>query len=441
MGVIVAFIGYKNGVEKDGETFITKEKCMFNNHEKINEEIIKLRKKINEADKAYYVDSNPIMSDLEYDGIFNKLLELEKKYPEFSDLNSPTKRIGSDIDNTLPESEHSVPILSLDKCYKTGELMDWIKKNVEKLNKRIEVVIEPKIDGASIVIYYKNGRLDKALTRGNGYIGNDITENIKTIGSVPLIINENINLAVRGEVFLNIDDFRVFNEKYADSKYSNPRNLASGAIRRQKSKETALFPLNIFIYEGYYENINFKNHIEILINLKKLGFPINDNMGYFSDEINLDQKLPFKNMISGKFAKIPEYINKIGEVRKSFKYEIDGLVIKINDLESRKELGFTQHHPRWAIAYKFEAPLAETKVTSIDIQIGRGGRATPVANLIPVKLTGSVISRATLHNQEYINALGINEGDLVTISKRGDVIRQLKKEGIYYNFDIVPDSF
>lgn len=388
----------------------------------IKKEIEILKIKIFEAERAYYVDANPIMSDLEYDRLFDRLLKLEEEYPEFCDPNSPTKRIGSDIDNTLPEREHTIPVLSLDKCYGINDLMDWIKKNRDKLNKKIEIIIDPKIDGAGIVLYYQNGRLDRALTRGNGYIGNDITENVKTIGSVPLIIDDKNDLAVRGEVFINNNDFKIFNEKYAGGKYSNPRNLASGAIRRIKSKESALFPLNIIIYEGYYSNIQMNTHLETLINLKQLGFPINDHLGYFSNQVDLNMSLPFKNFKIGNIDELPEYVNKLKNERKNFNYNIDGLVIKINDLESIEKLGFTQHHPRWAIAYKFEAPIAETKVISIDVQIGRGGRVTPVANLVPVELAGSTISRATLHNQEYINSLGINKDDLVTISKRGDVI-------------------
>ncbi len=275
--------------------------------------------------------------------------------------------------------------------------------------------------------------MDRALTRGNGYIGNDITENIKTIGSVPLFIEEKSDVTVRGEVFISKNDFKKFNDKFADGKYSNPRNLASGAVRRQKSKEAALFPLDVFIYEGSYDNLKFKNHLDVLINLKKLGFPLNDNLGYFSDRNNYHEVLPFKKIKIGSINDIPEYINEISNKRENFQYEIDGLVIKINELDSREILGLTQHHPRWAIAYKFEAPLTDTKVVSIDIQIGRGGRVTPVANLIPVKLSGSIISRATLHNQEYINSLGVNEGDIVTVSKRGDVIPAVEEVIEKYN--------
>ena len=395
---------------------------MQEDNNKIKDEIHSLRNSLLKADKAYYVDSSPIMSDAEYDKLFDRLLSLEQEYPEFYDANSPTVRVGSDIDSTLPEREHSIPILSLDKCYSLDDLMDWINKIKAKLTNEVEIVIEPKIDGAGVVLYYENGRLDRVLTRGNGFFGNEITENIKTIRSVPLFIDDKDSLAVRGEVFIKKDEFKIFNEKYAEGKYSNPRNLASGSMKRQKSKKTALFPLNILIYEGFYEKSKINNHIGILINLKKLGFPLNDNLGFFSDNIDSARSQPFKNAKGGKIDDIPEYIEHFKSIRNDLQYEIDGLVIKINDIESREKLGYTQHHPRWAIAYKFDAPLAETILTSIDVQIGRGGRVTPVANLKPVELSGSIISRAPLHNQEYIDSLGVNEGDTVTISKRGDVI-------------------
>jgi DNA ligase (NAD+) len=395
---------------------------MPENNDNIKNEINELIKKLTEAEKAYYIDSKPVMTDIEYDKLYDRLKKLEGEYPQFKDAGSPTTRVGSDIDNELPEKPHSIPVLSLDKCYSTEEIKDWINKSGAKISEKIEIVIEPKIDGASVVLYYEEGKLKSALTRGNGSIGNEITENIKTIRSVPLEIDYKEKLAVRGEVYIKKEDFKTFNEKYADGQYSNPRNLASGSIRRQKSKEAAKFPLNIFLYEGFFYDNKINNHLENLIFLKKLGFPLNDNLGYFSDNEGSSTNLPFKNSTGGRISDIQEYVGNFSRIRKTLAYEIDGLVIKINDLKSREELGFTQHHPRWAIAFKFDAPLAETKVVSIVVQIGRGGRATPVANLEPVELSGSVISRATLHNQDYINSIGVNAGDTVSISKRGDVI-------------------
>jgi DNA ligase (NAD+) len=387
----------------------------------ISNEIDTLRVKINDADRAYYVESSPIMSDLEYDALFDRLVKLEREHPQFLDPNSPTVRVGSDISADLPERDHSVPVLSLDKMYSTNDCIDWVSKTALKTGGTIELVVEPKIDGAGVVLYYENGKLDRALTRGNGYTGNDITSNIRTIKSVPLVIEYTRSLAVRGEVYINNDSFETFNRKYADGRYSNPRNLASGAVRRQKSNESAIFPLEIFIYEGWFSEPPYTSHIDNLIYLRKLGFHLNDHIGWFS-ESEPDKALPFPHAVTGTLENLPSFIESMTAARPGLPYDIDGLVIKINNLADRDTLGFTQHHPRWAIAYKFESPQAETTVVSISVQVGRAGKLTPVANLEPVELAGSVISRATLHNQDYIDALGLNSNDKVTISKRGDVI-------------------
>lgn len=394
---------------------------MSENMEEIENEIKSIREKLREADRAYYVDARPLMSDREYDNLFDTLKEFEEKYPQFEDPSSPTKRIGSDIDNQLPEREHWIPVLSLDKCYAREDLLKWIEKLETKFPGRIEVSVEPKIDGTGVVLYYNEGRLQYALTRGNGMAGNEITENIKTIGSVPLTVEEQGEFAVRGEVYMDNEDFDVFNKKYAEGQYANPRNLASGSLRRQKSSQTARFPLKLFVYEGFFKARSFSHHVDNFLYLKKMGFPLNDHFGFFSDKEEIPE-VPFAKSVAGSREEIADYVSGFSAVRKELAYDIDGLVIKINDLALREELGFTKHHPRWAIAFKFDAPLAQTVINSIDIQVGRGGRITPVANLEPVKLSGSLISRATLHNQDYINALEVNIGDQVSISKRGDVI-------------------
>ncbi len=387
----------------------------------ILDEIIKLREKIKEADKAYYVDSNPIMSDKDYDLLFDKLKKIEKEHPEYDDPLSPIKRVGSDLDTSLEERKHSIPVLSLDKAYSVDDVKSWIEKTEKKVNSDLSLVVEPKIDGLSVVLYYNNGGLEYGLTRGNGEVGNDITNNLKTIKSIPLTTNYKKKFAVRGEVFMKREQFAEFNEKYANGLYSNPRNLASGAIKRIKSSETALFPLSIFVYELFLlEDKEFDSHIDSLSFLKSEGFLVNDYLGFFSN----GEKKSFssKEFVTGSLYDSVSYVDNFKNIRKNIPYDIDGLVIKIDSLPDRDKLGFTEHHPRWAIAFKFEAPLAETVVESIDVQIGRGGRATPVANLKPVELAGSTIARATLHNQDYIDAIGVNIGDTVSISKRGDVI-------------------
>lgn len=392
--------------------------------EEIRRRMKKLQEKIIEAEKAYYIDAAPIMTDIAYDKLFDTLVKLEEEYPEWKDPCSPTTRIGSDMDNALPERKHSVPVLSLDKCYSVDDLMNWTEKMEEKFPGKIELVVEPKIDGSGVVLYYENGELVMALTRGNGYIGNDITENVKTIRSIPLKIADKRKLAVRGEIYITRDDFEKYNAAHGENNYANPRNLASGCSRRLKSKEVALCPLRVFVYECFTDaSLEFVTHIESILFLKNNGFPVNPYLGFFGNHGGKNEKIdPLEKGEIGTLREIPDYVERFKEIRKKLNYDIDGLVIKINNLAIREELGLTNHHPRWAIAYKFDAPLAQTKVEDIIFQVGRGGRITPVAILEPVGLAGSTIARATLHNEDYLNMLGINVGDLVTISKRGDII-------------------
>lgn len=390
-------------------------------------EITELRQQVAQAQRAYYIDAKPIMNDAEFDALFDKLLKLEQEHPELYDANSPTAKVGSDIDNELPEREHSIPVLSLDKCYSAEEMLSWIKRIQDKFPSQIELSVEPKIDGSGVVLYYDNGELQYALTRGNGYIGNDITANIKTVRNIPLKIKYKGKVAVRGEVYITVKDFEDYNKKFGNNQYANPRNLASGCSRRLKSSEVADCPLRIFVYECFPENQIFSNHLESMIFMKENGLPVNSYFGFFtsqniSDELRDKIILSFPNNTIGSIGDASDYLLKFSQIRKTLEYDIDGLVIKINDMKLREKLGMTEHHPRWAIAYKFDAPMAQTKVQGITFQVGRGGRITPVAQLEPVELAGSVISRATLHNEDYIQMLGINIGDTVNISKRGDVI-------------------
>lgn len=390
-------------------------------------EITELRRRVAHAQRAYYVDAKPIMSDAEFDALFDTLLKLEQEHPELYDANSPTAKVGSDIDNELPEREHSIPVLSLDKCYSAEEMLVWIKRVQDKFPAQIELSIEPKIDGSGVVLYYDNGELQYALTRGNGYIGNDITANIKTVRNIPLKIGYKGKVAVRGEIYITAKDFKEYNRNFGNNQYANPRNLASGCSRRLKSSEVADCPLRIFVYECFPENRIFSSHLESMIFMKENGLPINSYFGFFtsqniSDELRDKIILSFPNNTIGSIGDVPNYLLQFSQIRKNLEYDIDGLVIKVNDMNLREKLGMTEHHPRWAIAYKFDAPMAQTKVHGITFQVGRGGRITPVALLEPVELAGSVISRATLHNEDYIQMLGINIGDTVHISKRGDVI-------------------
>lgn len=352
----------------------------------------------------YYIESKPKIPDSKYDTIFNNLIELEKKYPEFNDINSPTKRIGSDLNCDLPETKHTINVLSLGNVYSTDELVKWLELRTKDIGSEFEIVIELKIDGLSIVLYYEEGNLIKAVTRGNGVIGNDIIHNVRTIKTIPLMMSKKINLVSRGEIYLPKDKFKEYNKKCGGI-YANARNLAAGTVRRKKSENVASVPLSCFIYEGYFDNNNIKTHQNILEELQNLGFNTNPNIHIIKSS-----------------EKISKFIEDLKSKRDSLNYDIDGLVIKINDLSIRNKLGETSHHPKWAISLKFEAPQCSTVVKDITIQVGRTGRITPVTFLKPVFLSGSTIKKATLHNQDYVNLLEIAKEDTVSISKRGDVI-------------------
>jgi DNA ligase (NAD+) len=389
----------------------------------IKKRIEELSKELLRHQYLYYVKAEPEISDREYDRMYDDLVELEKKYPGLVLENSPTKRVGSDLDNAFPEKEHTIPVLSLDKEYTSEELEKWLTKTIKNANRELSFVVEEKIDGASIVLYYKTGQLESALTRGNGIVGNDVIENVRTIKQVPLVTDENSDFTVRGEIYIKKSDFNTYNQTF-ENKYSNPRNLAAGSLRNIKSSVVANVPLNIFTYELFYEKAIINDHILALSRLKELGFRINNSMGFFSDNKEkialVREKLP--GITTGAVKDLAAYVKERRAVRDRLDYEIDGLVVKVNELDVRETLGYTSHHPRWAIAFKFDAPTAQTKLIDIQVQVGRNGRVTPVGILEPVKIAGSVVARATLHNQEYIDMLELGRGDLVSISKRGDII-------------------
>ncbi len=382
--------------------------------------------------RAYYVEGKPLVSDLEYDRLFDMLKRIEEENPSFVFPDSPTLRVGSDLTNDFPEVRHTIPVLSLDKAYSTSEVLAFFEKNIRKEESMLSFVAEEKIDGVSMVLYYENGILVRAVTRGNGEVGNDVTPNIRTIGSVPLSLPEPLTIAVRGEVFIRKEDFERINSTLEDDeKSANARNLAAGAIRRQKSGEAKLVPLDIFCYEGFWrdEKKTPEDHLHILAKLKELGFKTDPDIAYFASTKEKAEEALSSASLAGRcyaFSQMEEYIKYKTDGRKDLPYEIDGLVFKVNELDVRARLGYTEHHPRWAIAYKFESPEAVSKLLSITCQVGRTGRITPVAELNPVQLGGSTIKRATLHNQEYIDSLELAIGDTVSIVKRGDVIPQVE---------------
>ncbi len=396
------------------------------NHDQARQEVQELAELLRRYQYEYFIEGQPSVSDREYDRLFDRLAEIEQRYPDLKQPDSPTQRVGSDLTESFPEVEHTVPVLSLDKAYTAEEVRDWIRRTSERSGRALTFVVEEKIDGVSIVLYYENGRLVRAVTRGNGFVGNDITGNVKTIPTVPLRLPEAVDVAVRGEIYLPKNRFQELN-RTMETPYANPRNLAAGTLRRIKSSEVARVPLNIFAYEGYFPEEQM-SHIEVLDKLKALEFRVSKRIGVFSNRLSpqeLRRQYPEWNF--GHFDDLPNYIQTATAQRDSLEYEIDGLVVKVNELQVREQLGYTGHHPRWAIAYKFESPQGTTTIKSIDVQVGRTGRITPVARVEPVQIGGSTISNVTLHNQSYIEMLEIAEGDQVTVSRRGDVIPAVEK--------------
>jgi DNA ligase (NAD+) len=394
--------------------------------EQAKQEIEALCEKLSRCQYEYFVLSRPSISDREYDRLFDRLLELERAFPAYRRTDSPTQRIGSDLTHELPEVRHTIPVLSLDKAYTAEDLESWTVKAGKNAGQSLSYTVEEKIDGASIVLYYEEGLLARAVTRGNGIVGNDVTANVRTIGAVPLRLNRRVNVAVRGEIFLPLSLFARINSEQ-EIPYANPRNLAAGTLRRVKSVDVAKVPLDIFVYEGHFPTPP-RTHVEVLESLEQLGFKLNPDTALFSEQNDPEAvRKRHPGWSVGRVADIPGYLELARRRRGDRDHEIDGLVIKVNELPARESLGFTGHHPRWAIAYKFEAPEAESVVENIEVQVGRTGRITPVARIKPVLLSGSTISNATLHNQDYVDLLELAIGDRVSVSKRGDVIPAVER--------------
>ena len=385
-----------------------------------------LSRLLREYQRAYFVESRPLVPDSAYDALFDELRAIEQEYPDLALPDSPTRRVGSDLTQELPEAPHSIPVLSLDKSYTGEELAAWIAKTARNAGEALSFVCEQKIDGASIVLYYEKGMLARAVTRGNGLVGNDVTGNVKTIGAVPLRLARPVTVAVRGEIFLARSLFDSINEK-EEEPYANPRNFASGTLRRVKSSEVAGIPLSIYVYEGFFDKQPDTHH-EILEQLEELGFRLNPRVGFFSDgpsRASVKSRHPAWH--TGSLKEIPGFIEAERKGRAGLDYEIDGMVVKVDEVSVRERLGYTGHHPRWAIAFKFESPEGATTVRAIEVQVGRTGRITPVARVEPVKISGTTIANVTLHNQEYIDMLELAVGDRVAVSRRGDVIPAVER--------------
>jgi DNA ligase (NAD+) len=395
-------------------------------HREAEKRVAQLSRALAEHQRAYFIESKPLVSDSEYDRLFDELAGLEHEHPDLARPDSPTRRVGSDLSQELPEVPHTIPVLSLDKSYTAEELSGWITKTSRNAGEQLSFVCEEKIDGASIVLTYEDGLLVRAVTRGNGLVGNDVTGNVRTIDAVPLRLTRPVSMAARGEVFLPRSLFESINAGMEEP-YASPRNLASGTLRRVKSSEAAGVPLSIFVYEGYFEQ-QPDTHRAILEQLEALGFRLNPRVGFFSGTGDLGSvRARHPSWRTGSIEGIPEYLAAERQERSGLDYDIDGIVVKVDEMPFREPLGYTGHHPRWAIAFKFESPQGATTVKAIEVQVGRTGRVTPVARVEPVRISGATISNVTLHNQEYIDMLELAVGDRVAVSRRGDVIPAVER--------------
>lgn len=378
----------------------------------------KAKKRIDELNKLtkyyagkYYDDDNPEISDFEYDMLMNELKNLEKEFPEFISKDSLTQKVGGTVKEGFEKVTHIVPLQSLQDVFSFDELYSFDEK-MKKFDSKIKYVVETKIDGLSVALEYKNGEFIKGATRGNGQVGEDITDNLKTIKNIPQRLKEKIDIVVRGEVFISKKDFDELNEKQdEDNKFANARNLAAGSLRQLDSQITATRPLDIYIFNVQKsDDIKFKSHYESLIYLEKLGFNVNP------------VKIPCKNINEAVKA-----IEKIGQDREKIPFGIDGAVIKVDDLNLREEIGTTFKTPKWAIAYKYPPEQKETILKDIICNVGRTGVITPMAILEPVVVAGSKISKTTLHNEDFIKEKDLRIGDHILIQKAGDVIPEVVK--------------
>lgn len=374
----------------------------------VQEEISKLVSLLNKYSYDYYVEDNPQISDTEYDTLYKQLEKLEEKYPEFILENSPTQRVGDKILDEFEKITHKVPMLSLSNTFSTEDLRDFDAR-VSKLvpGQDVEYICELKIDGLAISIIYENGKLVSAATRGDGSVGEDVTENIKTIFSIPKVLKDNRTFEVRGEVYLPRKSFELLNaerESNNEVLFANPRNAAAGSLRQLDSKITAKRRLSAFIYSivGDDNIISQENALNIA---KEYDLPVNPNFKLCK---NIDEVI--------------EYINYWTEHKKDLPYDIDGIVIKVNSYDTQEEVGYTQKSPRWATAYKFPEEELATKLLDVELSVGRTGIITPVAILDPIVISGSTVSKASLHNKDIIDELDIHIGDMVVVKKAGEII-------------------
>ena len=380
----------------------------------IQQKIEQLREELNQHTYNYYVLDNATISDFDFDIILKELEKLEEAHPEFFDSNSPTQRVGGEITKNFTTVTHQNRMYSLSNSYSKEDLFDW-EKRIQKMlgTTDIEYTCELKFDGASINLTYENNQFVKAVTRGDGFQGDDVTANIKTIRSIPLSLKLDFvrDFEIRGEIILPLDGFKRMNKQRleeGEEEYKNPRNTASGSLKLQDSAEVAKRPLDCLLYQVVTSERKYKTHFESLENARKVGF-----------------KVPKTITLANSIEQVFDFVNEWDSKRHELPYETDGVVIKVNNLQQQEELGYTAKSPRWAIAYKYKAAQVATVLREITYQVGRTGAITPVANLEPVQLAGTIVKRASLHNADQIEKLNIRIGDTVYVEKGGEIIPKI----------------
>ena len=380
-----------------------------------NQKILKnLRDEIHMHTHLYYVKDAPIISDYEFDLMLKKLTDLELKFPQFFDINSPSQRVGGKVSKKFNNIKHDYPMYSLDNSYSKNDLDSFYSRILKKIpDDDLNFLCELKFDGVSINLTYENGVLVRAVTRGDGVQGDDVTENVKTIKTIPLKLNGDYpqKFQIRGEIFIELNDFNKMNIDRTNNglePYMNPRNTASGSLKLQDSAEVARRPLKCFLYQVVSEHDESKTQYENLISASKWGFNISDSY-----------------RLCNSIDEVFDFINDWDQKRNNLDFEIDGIVIKVNQIDYQKTLGFTSKYPRWSIAYKFKTLQVSTVLLSVSYQVGRTGAITPVANLNPVLLGGTIVKRASLHNEDQINKLDLHINDHVLIEKGGEIIPKI----------------
>jgi DNA ligase (NAD+) len=378
------------------------------------ERISELRELLHKYNNLYYVQNAPVISDIEFDQLMHELIDLEEKHPELYDPNSPTQRVGSDLSKGFEQAEHHYPMLSLDNTYNEQEVRDFFQRVSGLLNEPFEICCELKYDGLSISLIYEDGKLVQAVTRGDGVKGDIVTDNVRTIKSVPLVLQKGSypsSFEIRGEVLMPWTSFERLNaerERQEEPLFANPRNAASGTLKLQNPQEVSRRQLDSYLYYLLGEQLPCYGHYENMMEAAKWGFKVSDHMKKCT---TIDEVL--------------DYINYWDTERKNLPVATDGIVLKVNSLRQQRNLGFKAKSPRWAIAYKFQAERQLTRLNSVSYQVGRTGAVTPVANLDPVQLSGTIVKRATLHNADIIKGLDLHVGDMVYVEKGGEIIPKI----------------